>query len=50
MEDKSYLVPIYDTRKSLYNKAYIIRIRKLVLSYSYDSLVLEVGQDYYKLN
>ena len=43
-------MPIYDTRKSFYNKAYIIRIDDLIRLYSYDTLVLEVGQDYYKLN
>lgn len=50
MKDKSYLVPIYDTRKSFYDKAYIIRIGNIIHLYSYNTLVLEVGQDYYKLN
>ena len=50
MKDKSYLIPIYDTRKSFYDKAYIIRIGNIIRLYSYNTLVLEVGQDYYKLN
>lgn len=50
MKDKSYLVPIYDTRKSFYNKAYVVRIGNIICLYSYNTLVLEVGQDYYKLN
>ena len=50
MENKEYLIPIYDNRKSFYNKAYIVRIGDLIRLYSYDTLVLEVGQDYYKLN
>lgn len=50
MENKSYLVPLYDSRKSFYNKAYIIKVGNLIRLYSYDTLVLEIGQDYYKLN
>ena len=50
MENKSYLVPLYDSRKSFYNKAYIVRIDSIICLYSYDTLVLEIGQDYYKLN
>lgn len=50
MESKSYLVPLYDSRKSFYNKTYIIRVGNLIRLYSYDTLVLEIGQDYYKLN
>lgn len=50
MKDKSYLVPIYDTRKSFYDKAYVVRIGNIICLYSYNTLVLEVGQDYYKLN
>ena len=50
MKNKEYLIPIYDTRKSFYNKAYIVRIGDLIRLYSYNTLVLEVGQGYYKLN
>lgn len=50
MESKSYLMPIYDNRKSFYNKAYIVRIGDLIRLYSYNTLVLEIGKDYYKLN
>ena len=50
MENKSYLMSIYDTRKSFYNKAYIVRIGNIIYLYSYDTLVLEIGKDYYKLN
>lgn len=50
MENKSYLIPIYDTRKSFYNKTYIIRIDNIIYLYSYDTLVLEIGKNYYKLN
>lgn len=50
MENKEYITPIYDTRKSFYNKAYIIRINNIIRLYSYDTLVLEIGKDYYKLN
>ena len=50
MESKSYLVPIYDARKSFYNKAYIVRIGDLIRLYSYNTLVLEVGKGFYKLN
>ena len=50
MENKEYLVPIYDTRKSFYNKAYITRVGNMVRLYSYNTIVLEIGQGYYKLN
>lgn len=50
MKDKSYLVPIYDTKKSFYDKAYVVRIENIIRLYSYNTLVLEVGRDYYKLN
>lgn len=50
MKNKEYLIPLYDSRKSFYNKAYIVRVGNLVRLYSYNTLVLEVGQDYYKLN
>ena len=50
MENKSYLMSLYDSRKSFYNKAYIVRIENIIYLYSYNTLVLEVGQDYYKLN
>lgn len=50
MENKSYLMSIYDTRKSFYNKAYIVKIGNIIYLYSYDTLVLEIGKDYYKLN
>lgn len=50
MKNKEYLMPLYDSRKSFYNKAYIVRIGNTIRLYSYDTLVLEVGQDYYKLN
>ena len=50
MESKSYLMPLYDSRKSFYNKAYIVRIGNMIRLYSYNTLVLEVGQNYYKLN
>ena len=50
MENKEYLVPLYDNRKSFYNKAYIVRIGSMIRLYSYNTLVLEIGQDYYKLN
>ena len=50
MENKNYLMSLYDSRKSFYNKAYIVRIENIIYLYSYNTLVLEVGQDYYKLN
>lgn len=50
MKNKEYLIPLYDSRKSFYNKAYIVRVGNLIRLHSYDTLVLEVGQDYYKLN
>lgn len=50
MGNKEYLVPLYDTRKSFYNKAYIHRVGSIIYLYSYDTLVLEVSQNYYKLN
>lgn len=50
MKDKSYLMPIYDNRKSFYNKAYIVRVGDLVRLYSYNTLVLEIGKGFYKLN
>lgn len=50
MKNKSYLEPLYDSRKSFYNKAYIVRVGNLIRLYSYNTLVLEIGKDYYKLN
>ena len=50
MKNKEYLIPLYDNRKSFYNKAYVVRIGNIIRLYSYNTLVLEVGQDYYKLN
>lgn len=50
MKNKEYLIPLYDNRKSFYNKAYIVRVGNLIRLYSYNTLVLEVGQGYYKLN
>lgn len=50
MKNKEYLIPLYDNRKSFYNKAYVVRIGNTIRLYSYDTLVLEVGQGYYKLN
>ena len=50
MKNKEYLIPIYDNRKSFYNKAYIVRGNNLIRLYSYDTLVLEIGKDCYKLN
>lgn len=50
MKNKEYLIPLYDNRKSFYNKAYIVRIENIIRLYSYDTLVLEVGRDCYKLN
>lgn len=50
MENQEFLEPIYDTRKSFYNKAYIIRVGNIICLYSYNTLVLEIGRDYYKLN
>ena len=50
MKNKEYLIPLYDNRKSFYNKAYVVRIGNIIRLYSYDTLVLEVGQDYYELN
>lgn len=49
---KEYLQPIFDTRKSFYNKAYIIRNYGLIELYSYDTKVLEINtlKDTYTLN
>lgn len=50
MENKSYLMPLYDSRKLFYNKAHIVRVGNIIRLYSYNTLVLEIGKDYYKLN
>ena len=49
---KEYLQPLFDTRKSFYNKAYIIRNYGLIELYSYDTKVLEIDtlKNIYKLN
>lgn len=49
---KEYLQPIYDTRKSFYNKAYIIRNYGLIELYSYNTKVLEINtlDNIYTLN
>lgn len=39
---KEYLQPIYDTRKSFYKKAYIVRNYGLIELYSYNTKVLEI--------
>ena len=40
---KEYLQPIFDTRKSFYNKAYIVRNYGSIELYSYNTLVLSVN-------
>lgn len=50
MKNKEYLIPLYDNRKSFYNKAYIVRIENTIRLYSYNTLVLEIEKDYYRLN
>lgn len=49
---KEYLQPIFDTRKSFYNKAYIIRDYGLIELYSYNTLALSIDtlKGTYKLN
>ena len=49
---KEYLQPIFDSRKSFYNKAYIIRDYGRIELYSYDILVLSINtlKNTYTLN
>lgn len=49
---KEYLQPLFDARKSFYNKAYIVRNNGLIELYSYNTKVLEIDtlKDTYKLN
>lgn len=54
--EKKELIPIYDTRKSFYNKAYIIKyynkynILLKVELYSYNTLVCTIKDSKYTLN
>lgn len=49
---KEYLQPLFDTRKSFYNKAYIVRDCGRIELYSYNTKVLEINtlKGIYKLN
>lgn len=49
---KEYLQPLFDSRKSFYNKAYIIRDYGRIELYSYDILVLSINtlKNTYTLN
>ena len=49
---KEYLQPVFDSRKSFYNKAYIIRDYGRIELYSYNALVLSIDtlKDTYTLN
>lgn len=49
---KEYLQPVFDSRQSFYNKAYIVRDYGLIKLYSYDTLVLSIDtlKDTYTLN
>ena len=49
---REYLKPVFDTRKSFYNKAYIVRDYGLIELYSYNTKVLEIDtlKNIYKLN
>lgn len=40
---REYLKPVFDTRKSFYNKAYIIRNYGRIELYSYNTLVLSIN-------
>lgn len=49
---KEYLQPVFDSRKSFYNKAYIVRDCGRIKLYSYNTKVLEIDtlKSIYKLN